>query len=255
MVELFNTLLTQPLFNLMVFLYNFIPGKDLGVSIIIMTFLIKLVLYPLASQSIKSQKALQELQPKMNEIKKKHKDDREAQARAMMELYKNEKVNPLSSCLPLLIQLPFLIAVFHVFNRGLHPESLGQLYSFIQNPGTLNATSLGIIDLSAPNIYLALLTGIAQYFQTRMLTHKSQPKVSGAKDEDMMAQMNRQMMYFMPVVTVVIGATLPAGLILYWFTMTLLTIGQQKLLFKQKPVEALVKTNNKLSEKSNENVK
>src|SRR3990167_1482780 len=132
MVELFNTLLTQPLFNLMVFLYNFIPGKDLGVSIIIMTFLIKLVLYPLASQSIKSQKALQELQPKMNEIKKKHKDDREAQARAMMELYKNEKVNPLSSCLPLLIQLPFLIAVFHVFNRGLHPESLGQLYSFIQ---------------------------------------------------------------------------------------------------------------------------
>lgn len=242
MIELFNTLLTEPLFNLMVFLYNIVPGNDLGIAIILLTILIKLALYPLASQSIKSQKALQELQPKLNELKKQHKGDREGLAKATMELYKAEKVNPLSSCLPLLIQLPFLIAVFHVFNSGLDPESLNQLYSFVTNPGELNTNSFGI-DLSQPNIFLAVLTGIAQYFQTKMLMHTRQPKVPGAKDEDMMAQMNKQMMYFMPIITVVIGSTLPAGLILYWLTMTVLTVVQQKIVFgrKKQTVEVIDK--------------
>lgn len=253
MLELFNTLLTQPLFNLMVFLYNFMPANDLGLAIIALTILIKLALYPLASQSIRSQKALQELQPKMDAIKKQYKDNREQQAKAMMELYKTEKVNPLSSCLPLLIQLPFLIAVFHVFNRGLDPGSLNQLYSFVQNPGVLNTISFGIIDLSKSNIILAALTGGAQYFQTKMLIHTRQPQVSGAKDESMMAQMNKQMMYFMPIITVVIGATLPSGLILYWLTMTILTILQQKLVFgRKKPVEGQGTALSQAEDKSNE---
>src|SRR3989338_65550 len=115
MAELFNTILVQPLFNLLVFFYNLIPGHDLGMAIIVLTVVIKLVLYPLSRQSIRSQKALKDLQPKMDALKKQYKDNKEKQAKAMMELYKTEKVNPLSSCLPLLIQLPFLIAVFHVF--------------------------------------------------------------------------------------------------------------------------------------------
>lgn len=239
MIELFNTLLTEPLFNLLVFIYNTIPGENLAIAIIVLTILIKLALYPLASQSIKSQKALQDLQPKLNELKKQHKGDREGLAKATMELYKAEKVNPLSSCLPLLIQLPFLIAVFHVFNSGLEPDSMDQLYSFVQSPGALKTMTFGL-DLAVPNIFLAALTGLAQYFQTKMLMHKRQPKVPGAKDEDMMAQMNKQMMYFMPIITVVIGSTLPAGLILYWLTMTVLTVVQQKLVFGRKPKEAAV---------------
>ena len=252
MTELFNSLLTQPLFNLLVFLYDIIPGENLALAIITLTLMIKLVLYPLASQSIKSQKALQELQPKLNDLKKQYKNNREGLAKATMELYKTERVNPLSSCLPLLIQLPFLIAVFHVFSYGLGHESLNQLYYFVPNPGELKTMSFGI-DLSQPNIMLALLTGIAQYFQTKMLTHSRQPKVSGAKDEDMMAQMNKQMLYFMPVITVFIGATLPSGLIVYWLTMTLLTILQQQLVFKVKKVS----TANKLEviDKPNENIK
>lgn len=239
MTELFNTILTQPLFNLLVFLYNIIPGENLALAIIALTILIKLALYPLASQAIRSQKALQELQPKINALKSKYKGDREGLAKATMGLYKAEKVNPLSSCLPLLIQLPFLIAVFHVFSYGLHPENLNQLYSFIQNPGTLKTVAFGL-DLAQPNIYLAALTGLAQYFQTKMLVHTRQPKVPGAKDEDMMAQMNKQMMYFMPIITVVIGASMPAGLILYWLVTTVLTIGQQQLLFKTKPAAVAV---------------
>ena len=233
MAELFNTILVQPLFNLLVFFYNLIPGHDLGMAIIVLTVVIKLVLYPLSRQSIRSQKALQDLQPKMDALKKQYKDNKEKQAKAMMELYKTEKVNPLSSCLPLLIQLPFLIAVFNVFRDGVNSSSLVMLYPFIQNPGTLNPISFGVLNLSQPNIILAGLTGLAQFWQSKMMITKKQPKVPGAKDEDMMAAMNKQMLYFMPIITVVIGASMPSGLIIYWLVMTLLTALQQLLVFKK----------------------
>jgi len=235
MSELFTTLLFQPLLNLLVFLYNLIPGNDLGLAIILLTVLIKLVLYPLSRQSIRSQKALQELQPKIDALKKQYKDDKEKLAKEMMQLYKNEKVNPMSSCLPLLIQLPFLIAVFQVFRTGLSAESLDLLYPFVSNPGQLNSIAFGFLDLNKSNIYLAVATGLAQFWQTKMLsTKRPEKKVPGSKDEDMTAIMNKQMLYFMPVLTVIIGVSLPAGLILYWFVTTILTVAQQQLMFKKK---------------------
>ena len=249
MIEFFNTILVQPLFNLLIFFYNLVPGNDLGVAIILLTLVIKLLLYPLSRQSIKSQKALQELQPKMEALKKQYKNDKEKLAKEMMALYKTEKVNPLSSCLPLLIQLPFLIAVFHVFRTGVDSASLGMLYSFVPNPGSLNPVSFGIINLAQPNLILAILTGAAQYWQSKMLITKRPPKVPGAKDEDMMALMNKQMVYFMPIITVVIGAGLPAGLILYWLVMTILTALQQQLMFKKKKAAV------EIIDKSNENFK
>lgn len=242
MVELFNTLLYQPLLNLLVFLYNVVPGHDLGIAIIILTVLIKLVLYPLSQQSIKSQKALQDLQPKMEELKKKYKDDKEKLAKEMMELYKSNKVNPLSSCLPLLIQLPFLIAVFQVFRTGLDVKSLDLLYPFVQNPGQLNPITFGFLDLAKSNVVLAVLTGLSQFWQTKMLTTTRPKKVSsGAKDEDMMAMVNKQMLYLMPIMTVFIGVSLPAGLVLYWLITTLLTVFQQKIMFKKKPEVEVIK--------------
>ena len=137
MLQLFNLILFQPLFNLLIFLYNFIPGHDLGLAIIILTVIIKLILYPLAQQSLKSQKALQELQPKLDSLKKQFGHDKEKLAKEMMVLYKQEKVNPLSSCLPLLIQLPFLIAVYRVFASGLDPENLKWLWVIFEIIGTL----------------------------------------------------------------------------------------------------------------------
>ncbi len=235
MMEIFNVILYQPLLNLLVFLYNVVPGQDLGVAIIILTIIIKLVLYPLSHQAIKSQKALQELQPKIEEIKKQCKNDKEKLAKETMELYKSNKVNPLSSCLPLLIQLPFLIAVFQVFRTGLSVESLDLLYPFIQNPEQLNPITLGILDLSKPSVILAVLTGASQFWQTKMLsTNRPKKATPGAKDEDMMAMMNKQMLYFMPILTIFIGVSLPAGLVLYWFITTLLTIFQQQIMFKKK---------------------
>jgi len=164
MVQLYNTILYQPLLNLLIFLYDIIPGQDLGVAIIVLTVIIRLVLYPFSRQSIKAQKALQELQPKIEEVKKQYKDNKEAQAKALMALYKNNKVNPLSSCLPLLIQLPFLIAVYQVFSTGLKSESLSLLYPFIQNPGQLNSFFFGFMDLTKPNVILTVLTAAAQFW-------------------------------------------------------------------------------------------
>lgn len=235
MIALYNTILYEPLFNLLVFLYNVVPFQDIGLAIILLTLIIKLVLFPLTKQSIKAQKALQELQPKMNELKEKYKDNKEEMSKQMMKLYSENKVNPLSSCLPLLLQFPILIAVYQVFRHGLNSDNLDVLYSFVANPGHINSISLGFIDLAVPSIALAVLAGIAQFFQAKMLPKQAPAiKSKGSKDESIMASLNKNMTYFMPVMTIIIGIQLPSGLALYWLLTTLLTILQQHLIFRKK---------------------
>ncbi|NCO79886.1 hypothetical protein CO116_03080 [Candidatus Falkowbacteria bacterium CG_4_9_14_3_um_filter_38_19] len=234
MANIFQVVFYQPILNLLIFLYNIIPGNDLGLAIIAMTVIIKLILLPLSKQSIRSQKSLQDLQPKINELKKRYADNKGAMGKAMMELYRQEKVNPFSSCLPLLIQLPFLWAVFGVFRNGLNGQSLNLVYSFIHRPEIINPLSFGLIDLSKPNVVLAVLAGLAQFWQAKMMSTKRPPlKSKGSRDEDMMAIMNKQMLYFMPALTVFIGLTFPGGLALYWLTTTVLTALQQLYLFKR----------------------
>lgn len=245
------------MFNLLVWFYNIIPGHDVGLAIIIITIVIKLVLHPLSVKSIKSQKALQDLQPKMDELKKKYKDNPQEMTKATMNLYKEQKISPFSSCLPILIQLPFLIAVYQVFRQGLtNTQSLDILYPFVANPGSLNPIAFGFLDLSKPQWILAVLAGAAQYWVSKMLMSKKQPNVKSAKDEGMTAMMNKQMMYFMPLITVFIGISLPGGLTLYWFVTTLLTGIQQLYIFKKqngKEVSQEVKIDDQTSVIKNNN--
>lgn len=234
MIELFNTILYQPIFNLLIYFYNVVPGHDIGLAIILLTVLVKLVLLPFSLQSVRSQKALQELQPKIEELKKKYADSKEKLAQETMKLYKEQKVNPLSSCLPLLVQFPFLIAVYQAFRVGLTTTNFSLLYSFVNNPGQINHVAFGFLNMAAPSIALSILSGIAQYVQTKMLTTKKQPlKTSVARDENMLASMNKSMLYFMPVMTIIIGMQLPAGLTFYWFLTTVLTVVQQLFMFKK----------------------
>ncbi len=237
-MNIFHTYLYQPIFNLLVFLYNVIPGADVGFAIIALTVIIKMILWPFMNKSLQSQKALQQIQPKIEELKTKHKDNKEALAKEMMELYQQEKVNPLSSCLPILLQLPVLIALYQVLLNGFGAEQMSNLYPFIQNPGTMNHIFLGLVDLSKVNIVLAVLAGGFQFWQTKMMIGKQPPKevkgTKGAQDESVLASMNKSMMYFMPVVTVMIGASLPGGLTLYWVTITVVSIIQQLIVFKKK---------------------
>ncbi len=242
MTQIFVTVIFQPILNLLIWLYNAIPGNDFGFAIIALTVIVKALLYPMTVQQIKQQKALQDIQPKIDEIRARLKDDKDAQAKELMELYKREKVNPAASCLPLLIQLPIFIGLYQALRDGLASHSLNLLYPFINNPGTINKMFLGFVDLSKPNYVLAVLAGLIQFWQSWQMFRKPSPASpppnevkgkEGAKDESMAAMMNKQMMYIMPVMTVFIGISLPGGLTLYWLVMSLLTVFQQAIFLKR----------------------
>ena len=238
----FTLIFLQPLLNLLVWFYNVLPWQDLGIAIILLTIVIKLILYPFTIAQIKQQRALQEIQPKMDEIRTRLKDKKEEQAKA---LYATEKVNPAASCLPLLIQLPVLIALYRALSLTLSAKSLTLLYAFVATPTIINTKFLGFMDLTKPSYVLAILAALVQFIQTKQILKppaalvKSPPAEvagsKGAKDESMATAMNKQMTYMMPIVTAIIGVSLPAGLTLYWFVMSLLTWLQQWWIMKKMP--------------------
>ena len=130
--QLYHTILYQPIFNLLIIFYNLTAGASIVWAIILITILLKVILYPLNVAQIKSQKALQDVQPRMDEIKKKYKNDPTKMSLELSKLYKEQKINPASSCINLLIQFPILIAVYQVFRVGLSNNGgiTDVLYSF-----------------------------------------------------------------------------------------------------------------------------
>ncbi len=239
---MFQTFFYQPILNLVVFLYSTISFQDLGIAIVFLTIIIKLLLLPLSKQAIKSQKAMQDIQPKISQIKKEYAGKKEEMGQALMRLYKENKVNPFSSCLPLLIQLPFLWAVFKVFkdDPGQH---LDLVYDFLFKfkPESIDSVSLGFINLAEPNIVLAVLAGGAQFWQAKMMLTKKKEGESNenSKEDGLANMMGKQMLYFMPILTIVIGVTLPGGVTLYWFLFTLLTAVQQVYVMKDSQVKEI----------------
>jgi len=265
MIALFNTILYEPLFNGLIYLYHVIPGKDIGIAIILLTLAIKIVLFFPSLSAIKSQKALQETQPKLEALKKKYKDNKEELGKQLMKFYKDNKVSPFSSCLPLLIQLPILIALYRVFLNGLITDpatglltsgQLDHLYGYLRDVYSntpIHSMFLGFIDMAKnKNIILAVIAGALQFWQGKMMvTRKPEIKTAGSKDENRAASLNRQMIYFMPIITVVFGYQFPSGLTLYWVVSTLFTIVQQHYFFRKKnsqPKQLLASPSN-----SNEN--
>lgn len=233
----YNAVFYRPIFNLLMGIHAVVPGHDIGIAIIVLTVIVKVVLWPVSASAMRSQKALADLQPKVEELKKKYprKEDKEELSKELMALYSREKVNPASSCLPLLIQLPVFIALYRAMIHGLASEGFDQLYAFVPSPGAVTPTLLGFVDLAANSLPLAVLAGAMQFVQAKMMVTKKQPpKTPGGKDEQMLATMNRQMMYVMPVVTVIIGMKLPGGLTLYWFVMNVLTVVQQRFFLGEK---------------------
>src|SRR3989344_3706366 len=197
LVTIFDVLLYKPLFNVLVLIYNYFPGHDFGVAIIVLTVVIKFVLYPLSVKALHSQKVLQRLQPKLQEIQSKFKNDKEKQAQETLELYRKEKINPFSGLFLIIIQLPILIALYRVFWDGLKPEALLKLYIFVVNPIHINAMFFNLVDLSKPNLSFAVLAGIIQFFQTKMIMPNSKKKQ--VKEANMASMMQKQMLYIFPV--------------------------------------------------------
>jgi YidC/Oxa1 family membrane protein insertase len=236
---LWNDVFIRPLTNLLIGITDVIPGHDLGVAIIILTIIIRFILYPLSKKAIQSQRELQAYQPELDKIKEKYKNDKDKQTKATMEFYQEHKINPLSSCLPLLIQMPILIALYWVFRRATAGTVEQLLYSFVPKPENLNARFLGIVDLTRPEVYvLPVLAGASQFYQSWMILSraKKDDKKLGLKEkktpQDATSMITKQMNYIFPIVTVVFAASLPSAISLYWVTTNLFSIGQQYIIMR-----------------------
>jgi len=231
-MNFFNVILYQPLFNLLIILYNCIPGGDFGIAIIILTLIIRALLVPLSIKSIRSQKQLQDIQPKIKEIQEKYKNDKEKQAQELLEIYKKEKVNPFGSLFLTFIQLPILIALYNVFRNGLNSGELANLYSFVAAPGQINTLFLGIVDLAKPSILFAVIAAVCQYLQTKTLLPKT--KMPAGAGADFTKAMQFQMTYLLPFMTFLVLFKLPSALGLYWIVGGLFSTVQQYLILKTK---------------------
>jgi len=226
MAWLYNQILFRPIFNLLVFIYNIIPGGDFGLAVVLLTLIIRFIFVPLSVKSLVSQRELNKLQPKIRELQEKHKDNKQQLGQATMDLYKEHGINPFSGCLPLLIQLPVLLALYKALSVGFKPESLSALYPFVHNPGSIRELAFGFINLAQKAPILAIAAGILQWVQSKQAmlfqtpTSKNEPESAALK-------MNRQMLYFFPIMVIIIAWNLPAGLVLYWVVATVFSIFEQ----------------------------
>ena len=230
-----QTFFYQPIYNVLIFIINFIPGHDLGFSIILLTLIIRTILLIPNHKALESQRKLQDIQPKLNHIKEKYKDNQEMIGKETLAIMQENKVNPLGSCLPLLIQFPILIGLFYVVQNGLNPDNSFLLYGPLQNFNfnTINFLFLGLLDLTKINLFvLPLIVGGLQFVQMKLAlarTKKAQreSKEIAPKKKNEMDTASSMMLYFMPVMIAVFTASTPAGVGIYWSTSTLYGIGQQ----------------------------
>jgi len=222
--------------GIIVFFYSF--THNYGIAIILMTVLIRVILYPLMQKQMVSMREMQKIQPLMKAIQDKYKNDKERLNKELMALYKEHKVNPMSGCLPLLIQMPILILLFQVlreFNTKIYAVYNG-------NPGFLWLKDLSLpdqlIQLPGSGIFgiqylgiMPFLIGGSMYIQQKMTSSPGGTGKGGGSSE----QTQKMMTIMMPLMIGFMSFTLPSGLTLYWFTSTLLGIGQQYLINKKMP--------------------
>lgn len=234
----YNEFLFRPLFNLLVFITDVVPGNNVGISILVVTIVVRAILIPpsyhQAKQMQNNQTKMGELKKELDKIKKKYKNDQSKKAEETMKLYKEAGINPASGCLPLLIQFPVLIALYRVFLVGINPETYQYLYSFVSAPQNVGFSFLSI-DLTQSSIVLAVIAGVSQLILMKKVTPAQQPVNAGGDDQSaqMMASMQKNMSFIFPVMTVFIAMQLPAALALYWVATTIFGIVQQYV-FKNK---------------------
>lgn len=230
----------RPIFNFLLFLTSVLPGFSFGLAIIVLTILIRLILLVPNQKALKSQKAMMRLQPELEDIKRKYKGDQQKISQETLALWKRHKVTPLGGCLPILLQLPILIALFYVIKDGFSPYQGYIIYDFLSISVDLtrvNTDFFGLLDLHQINAtWLPLLAGGLQFFQMKMaLAHKrpehhqdeKKSETSGAPLQDSLKMMNKTMIYFMPIMIALMVASLPSGVGLYLTVSTVFGIAQQ----------------------------
>ena len=250
MGNLFDTLLVTPIINLLVIIYFVLNAVHLpyalGFSIIVLTALMRLILFPLTAQQLKSSKKMQDLNPHLTELKERHKGDAKTLQAETMKLYKEHGVNPIAGCLPLLVQLPFIWALYTVLQKivSLPQESTlsyvnNLVYSsFYKLNGVWDTNFFGLPLGKSPSqlmegvgfliLLIPLLTGVFQFVQSKMLFPQKPPLKPGEKKkEDFASSFQTQSTYIFPIMIGVLSFTFPIGLSLYWNTFTVFGIIQQ----------------------------
>jgi len=167
---------------------------------------------------------MQRIQPHIKKIQETHKNDRDQQAKALMELYKEHGVNPFSGILLLIIQIPILLTFYWVIRSGVGTAQLTGLYSFVITPKNINTIFLGFINLANPNLILIFAAALAQYLQARLAIYKNPSNTATPTQAEKIA---RQMVFVGPIITIVVFYNFPAALSLYWLMSALFSAVQQ----------------------------
>jgi len=234
--------IAEPLGALLKFIFDFVG--DYGYSIIIFTILTKVLLLPINIKQTESTKKMNELNPKMKEIQEKYKNDKEKMNQKLMELYKEHNYNPASGCLPALIQMPILFALFYVIQNPVKYvfkdaniyAGIAKNFWWLLDLGKpeMQATMIKVAGFGVP--ILAVLSAATTYYQMKMI---SAPKANKKKGkEDTAAQTQSMMTNIMPIMFGWITLNVPSGLALYWVAGNIFTIIQQYFMMKPKPQAA-----------------
>lgn len=212
----------MPTVSALLFIYNTITFQDLGLAIVFLTIVVRVVLFPVFYKGAKDQALMQRIQPHIKKIQLDHKDNKEAQARAMLDLYKKYKLNPFAGIFLLILQLPVFIVLFQVFSKELSTGIFA------------TTTLLGFIDLGAKGYVLPIIAAAAQYFQTKLMMGP-QAKNASNENDNLMARMAKTMAVVGPAFTFFILVNLPAALSVYWTVSGVFSIFQQIYINKRLP--------------------
>ncbi len=226
MTFLFNEILYRPILNALVLVYNHLSFGSWGLAVIIITVIIRIILFPFFHKASRSQAIMQKIQPQIKDITDRHQNNKEKQMREIMALYQKHRVNPFSSFGLLFIQLPVLIALYLVFLRGLTPDNLSLLYSFVSAPLHVDFTFLWLINLKESSIIIVVVAAALQYLQARLSLPRRQPAAAVSSAE----RLGRQMSFIGPVVTLLVLINLPSVIGIYWITTSAFSIFQQLII-------------------------
>ncbi len=227
----FHSFIYQPLYNALALLVGVMPGGDVGLAIIALTFFVRFVLFPLSLKASRTQLIMRAIEPERLAIQEKFKGNREALGRETMALFRAHKVNPFASILLVLVQLPIIVGLYIVFYHEGGSASFDPLllYSFVQMPSAATFSFLGLVDLTGKSLVLALAVGILQFFYARLLTPPlaHNPSAGPSFMNDLSRSMNIQMRYGFPVVLGLVSYFATAAVALYFVASNVFGIVQE----------------------------
>ncbi len=252
LVSVYNIVFYQPLLNGLVFLIDVMPMHDIGLAVILLTIIVKFIIFPFQHRSIITQRKMRELAPELKRVKEKYKKDSQMQAKKTMEIYREHGINPLSGFLILLIQLPLFIALYKIFMGGVNFDS-SIIYPFISVPQNINIHFLGFFDMTQRSYFWAALAGISQFFQMKLsipVPEKTSESQKTFKD-DLARSMGVQARYIMPAFVFFIALKFSSAMALYWTTMNIFAIVHESVV--KKKAEKITRTTQKNGETTGNN--